>query len=59
VGQQVQVEAGPFAGLSGVIHALNGHERVTLLLSVLGGERTVSIPSTSLARSPVAVRLAR
>lgn len=48
-GQQVRITDGPLAGLSAVFCAADGHERVRLLLNLLGQPRETVLPLTQLA----------
>lgn len=47
VGDMVRVHAGPLAGMAGLCVS-SGVDRVRVLLSILGGERRVDLPPTSL-----------
>ena len=48
-GQSVKVVAGPFADVIGRLEQLNGKDRVTVLLELLGGTLKVAMPRTFLA----------
>lgn len=48
-GQSVKVVAGPFADLIGRLERLNGNDRVSVLLELLGGTVRVALPRTLLA----------
>ena len=48
-GQSVKVVAGPFADVTGRLDRLNGNDRVSVLLEVLGGTVRVALPRTMLA----------
>jgi transcriptional antiterminator RfaH len=49
IGSKVRVIAGPFADYVGTLIGLDGRQRVTLLLSLLSGAVTASVPSESIA----------
>ncbi|MES9905389.1 MAG: transcription/translation regulatory transformer protein RfaH [Sedimenticola sp.] len=49
-GQQVCIEDGPFAGCTAMFQAKSSEERVILLLSLLGGERRVTLPAASVKK---------
>ena len=51
-GDRVRVTRGPFAGLAGLCVEQTAHERVAILLSLLGAARQVGLPSADV----VAVR---
>ena len=48
-GQSVKVVAGPFADVIGRLDRLNGNDRVSVLLELLGGTVRVALPRTMLA----------
>jgi transcriptional antiterminator RfaH len=48
-GDKVTVVDGPFAGIDGVFQAEKGQDRVLILLSVLGGNQSVTMRRDSLA----------
>ena len=48
-GQSVKVVAGPFADVIGCLDRLNGNDRVSVLLELLGGTVRVALPWTMLA----------
>ncbi len=50
-GQQVYIEDGPFAGCAAMFQAKRSEERVILLLSMLGGERRVTLPAASVKKA--------
>jgi transcriptional antiterminator RfaH len=43
-GAPIRVINGPLTGLTGLVAGMNGHERIGVLLSLLGAERRVEIP---------------
>lgn len=47
-GQHVMVQGGPFNGAFGRIHELDDRGRVMILMSILGAERTLLVPRSSL-----------
>lgn len=47
-GTPVRIKEGPFTGLDAVFEADEGHERVRLLLTLLGSEREVVVPRAAL-----------
>ena len=49
LGSNVRVVAGPFADYVGTLIRLDSRQRVTLLLSMLGGAITASVPSENIA----------
>jgi len=49
LGSKVRVVAGPFADYVGTLIRLDSRQRVTLLLSMLGGAITASVPSENIA----------
>lgn len=51
IGQAVQINEGPLAGLDAVVAARDGTERVVLLLKLLHQEQRVSVPIGSLKMS--------
>jgi transcriptional antiterminator RfaH len=42
-GDRVRVTHGPFTGLAGLYASMNGHERVAVLLQLLGGQTRVTL----------------
>lgn len=48
-GQRIEILEGPMAMHAGVFHRMSDKERVVLLLSLLGREVSVSMPSTAVA----------
>jgi len=47
LGDRVRVTRGPLAGLAGLCVEQTAHERVAILLHVLGGARRVTVPAAS------------
>src|SRR5262249_14506131 len=47
-GEAVRITHGPFSGLSGLYQGQRPHERVLVLLALLGGEQRVELPKDSL-----------
>jgi transcriptional antiterminator RfaH len=43
-GDRVRVSGGPFQGLTGLYHGMSGRQRVEVLLSLLGSQRSVTLP---------------
>ncbi len=48
-GERVQIKQGPFAELDAVFKAMDGSERVILLLNILNREQIVRVPITHLS----------
>jgi len=53
-GAPVRVVAGPFIGQIGLFSDMNGHERVAVLLHVLGAHQRVTLPAADVEPSPPA-----
>ena len=49
-GDTVSIESGVFAGLNGVFTQRSGHDRVTVLLDILGQQAQASIPIAEIGR---------
>jgi transcriptional antiterminator RfaH len=49
-GERVVIETGPLAGLTGIFQATTSHERVIVLLELLGGQNKVTLASNAIAR---------
>lgn len=49
-GETVRIKEGPFAELKAIFMAMEGHERVLLLMNFLQGEQAVSLPLTGVGR---------
>ena len=47
-GQEVHVEDGPMTGIDAIFKAKKGEDRALLLLNILGGQREVEVPITTL-----------
>ena len=43
IGDEVQINAGPFAGMTGLLHNVSGPARVQVLLDLLGQQRVVGL----------------
>jgi transcriptional antiterminator RfaH len=53
-GDHVRVVHGPFAGLAGLYAGMKPHERVEVLLAILGGAQRVTLPAAAI--EPVEAR---
>lgn len=49
-GERVAIETGPLAGLTGIFQAATSHERVIVLLDLLGRESKVTLARDTIAR---------
>jgi len=49
VGERVQIESGPLAGIEAVFQAERGSDRAMILIEVLGSSRTVQISKITLS----------
>jgi len=52
-GDQVRILQGPFAGQLGLYAGMRAHERVLVLLALLGGQQRVELPRPMLRRFPI------
>jgi transcription antitermination factor NusG len=48
VGDEVRIAAGPMQGLRGLYQGQRPHERVLVLLALLGGQQKVELPRESI-----------
>jgi transcriptional antiterminator RfaH len=51
-GDRVRVLGGPFKGFAGLYHGMSGRQRVEVLLSILGGQRSVTLPRSDIELAP-------
>jgi transcriptional antiterminator RfaH len=51
-GDRVRVLGGPFKGLAGLYHGMSGRQRVEVLLTILGGQRSVTLPRGDIELEP-------
>ena len=47
-GEQVRILAGPFEGHLGLYAGMRAHERVLVLLALLGGQQRVELPKADI-----------
>jgi transcriptional antiterminator RfaH len=47
-GDPIRVVSGPFVGLAGLYQGMNGHQRVAVLLSLLGGPNRTELPANAI-----------
>jgi transcriptional antiterminator RfaH len=52
VGARVRVSGGPFQGQLGLYAGMKPHERVEVLLALLGGQQRVTLPRSSIELAP-------
>jgi transcription antitermination factor NusG len=52
VGERVRVLGGPFQGHFGLYAGMKPHERVEVLLALLGGQQRVTLPRSSIELAP-------
>ncbi|NKI36415.1 transcription/translation regulatory transformer protein RfaH [Wenzhouxiangella sp. XN79A] len=50
-GDEVEITAGPFAGLKGLFHARTGEQRALVLLELLGKPQKLTLPTTDLRKA--------
>ncbi len=52
IGERVRVLGGPFQGELGLYAGMRPHERVEVLLAMLGGQRSVTLPRSGIELAP-------
>jgi transcription antitermination factor NusG len=52
IGARVRVSGGPFEGQLGLYAGMKPHERVEVLLALLGGQQRVTLPRSSIELAP-------
>jgi transcriptional antiterminator RfaH len=52
IGDKVKILGGPFEGHLGIYAGMKPHERVEVLLAMLGGQQRVTLPSDAIAAPP-------